>query len=318
MRIKEGYTNTIKQELISIIIITYNAMAWADKCLNPLANVPDNAKVYIIDNGSSDGTQDFIKSNFKQFNFYQSKLNLGFGKANNLGFEMALKDGCSHFLLLNQDATISWNSIIKLAEIQNEHLEYGIISPVQLHNDEKVDYLHLKSLMKNSYTYFNDLVCENNLKSIYDIGYTNAAIWLISKKCLRIVGGFDPLFPHYGEDNEYAQRVNLLGLKVGLATKVKGYHFRNQVPALKSKTVNFYYNIFLIRVKDTSKNKSYQFFKIFSELIRGSAGRLLGSKGQANTKSWIAFAMVLRDINIINRNRLCPLSQSYPFLNYKE
>ena len=311
MRIKEGYTNTIKQELISIIIITYNAMAWADKCLKPLANVPDNAKVYIIDNGSSDGTQDFIKSNFKQFNFYQSKLNLGFGKANNLGFEMALKDGCSHFLLLNQDATISWSDIFRLAQIQDKNQDFGIISPLQLFSYKKVDFLHLKSLMKKSYTYFNDIVCDNQLSELYEIGYTNAAIWMVSKECLKKAGGFDPIFPHYGEDNDYSKRVNFFGFKIGLAPDIKAYHLRSQKIKTSKKTEKEYYVNFLVRLKTMEFRTSKTYIKILFELLTGS----FNTSDMGSSKSWRAYFRLVKKYSLIKKHKHLNLSNSFCFLS---
>src|SRR5690554_4618436 len=142
---------------IGVIIITYNAMPWQDKCLKQLAQGHPNGRVYIIDNGSKDGTQDFILSYYPDFIFYQSERNLGFGKANNLGLKMALDDGCSHFLLLNQDASMTWDDIFSMAELQNENPQFGILSPIHMFDNENVDKLHLKTLIAKGNEYFNDL-----------------------------------------------------------------------------------------------------------------------------------------------------------------
>jgi N-acetylglucosaminyl-diphospho-decaprenol L-rhamnosyltransferase len=96
---------------IGVIIVTYNALLWEKRCLEPLARENKNGKVYIIDNGSTDGTQNVIRGKYPDFTFYQSDSNLGFGKANNLGFKLALEDECTNFLLLNQDASITWDEI---------------------------------------------------------------------------------------------------------------------------------------------------------------------------------------------------------------
>ena len=303
----------MKNEVISIIIITYNAMRWVDKCLSPLQEVPANAKVYIIDNGSTDGTQDFIKTNFKSFNFYQSKKNLGFGKANNLGFEMALKDGCTHFLLLNQDAHITWENVFKLAQLQKENTEFGIISPLQLYNDDRVDFLHLKSLMKESYTFLNDLICHNNMKDVYEITYTNAAIWMLSKACLKKVGGFDPIFPHYGEDKDLSNRVNFFNLKVGLAPFVKAFHLRKQDLHSKKKSKKEHYVKFLVRAKKLDKNTSFVSLRIMLELIKGLFSKSSNLGGLA---SWQAFIKFIGNLQQIIKHKKINKESDYTFLKF--
>ncbi len=301
--------------MVAVIIITYNAMPWAEECFLPLVNVPDNASVYIIDNGSTDGTQNYIKENCKKFCFYQSDKNLGFGKANNWGFEIALKEGCSHFLLLNQDAQMQWEDIIHLTKLQRKFPEFGILSPLQLYNDNVVDFLHLKSLMQKSYTYFNDLMCGNPLQEIYEIGYTNAAIWLMSKQCLQEIGGFDPLFPHYGEDSEYAQRLNAMGLKTGLAAQIKAYHLRSQEQQ-KNKTETYYFNTFLIRLLNPLKSLFSVWLSIFLELFRSSLGRLIGKKGVANKKSWTAFVKLTTIVKTLQKHRNQTSKHNFSFINY--
>ncbi len=304
---------------ISVIIVTYNAMSWTERCLLPLKELPVQHRVYIIDNGSTDGTQEFIKERCPAFKFYQSEQNLGFGKANNIGLKMALEDECTHFLLLNQDAHIKWKDITSLADLHKRNPEYGIISPLQLYDAETVDFLHLKSLMKQSFSYINDLICANKLSDIYDIGYTNAAIWMLSRECLRKVGGFDPLFPHYGEDNDYSMRVNYFGLKVGLAPHIRGYHFRNQLKTDSTeKTENVYFTQFLVRVKNMNANISVSFFRILSELFRSSIGRVIGRKGLANNHSWKAFFRVLKLRSKIKRNIQINKSQTFSYLSYKD
>ncbi len=301
------------QTKVAIIIVTYNAMSWADQCFKPLKNLPTNANVYVIDNGSNDGTIEHIKEHYKNFILKESSTNLGFGKANNLGFELGLKEHCTHFLLLNQDAQITWDNVFKIAELQNNNPEYGIISPVQLHNDTNVDFLHLKSLMKKSYVYFNDLVCENTLKALYEISYTNAAIWMISKACLEKVGGFDPIFPHYGEDNDYSNRVNFFKFKVGLAAKVKAYHLRNQQLNPKKQTSKEHYVKFLVRAKKMDKKTHLVFLRILLENIKGtfSSNSNLGS-----ISSWQALLKLWRNLSTISKHKKINSQSSFSFLDF--
>ena len=60
-------------------------------------------------------------------------LNLGFGRANNLGIRAALDDGARRVLLLNQDACVLPDTIGRLASCSEAHPEYGILSPAHLY-----------------------------------------------------------------------------------------------------------------------------------------------------------------------------------------
>ena len=55
----------------------------------------------------------------------------------------------------------------------------------------------------------------------------NAAAWMISTKCIKRVGGFDTqLFYHYGEDDNYCQRMRYHGFKLALSTRCSFCHDR--------------------------------------------------------------------------------------------
>src|SRR5690606_17133675 len=100
----------------------------------------------------------------------------------------------------------------------------------------------------------------------------------------RRVGGFDPLFPHYGEDVEYANRASYCGIRLGLSPHIKAYHFRDQKRDRNIYSSAYYYNTFLIRAKDCSRPLVYQMIRILSELGRSTIGRMFGLHGLASVK----------------------------------
>jgi len=68
------------------------------------------------------------------------------------------------------------------------------------------------------------LFFKRELKDIYTVDFVNAAAWLLPCTILKIVGGFDPIFFHYGEDDNYMQRVIYHGFKIGVCAKVTVCH----------------------------------------------------------------------------------------------
>jgi len=214
---------------VNVIIVTYNAMKWAEKCFGSLRNSSVSLHCIVVDNGSTDGTQDYIKNNFPEVEFIQSSDNLGFGKANNIGIEKAYKNGADFFYLMNQDAWIFEDSIEKLLNVYHCHPkkdEIGILSPMHLDGTEKHLDIFLDKYIATNFEktrLISDLYL-HSLKEYYEISFINAAHWLLPKHTIEKVGGFNPYFFHYGEDNEYVNRVHYHQKKVLLVPSSKVVH----------------------------------------------------------------------------------------------
>ena len=207
-----------------IIIVTFNGMAWIDTCLKSCINYP----TIVVDNASDDETVSFIETNYPNVKLLKHASNLGFGQANNIGIRYALDRGAEYVFLLNQDAYLVDDVLEKLIDFQKKNSSYGILSPIHITGDKKkLDRNFANFMLKeDSGQFYSDFVLSNTLASVYDVPFVNAAAWLISKKCLETVGGFDPLFFHYGEDDNYCQRVRYHGLKIGVLPQCYIIHDR--------------------------------------------------------------------------------------------
>lgn len=208
-----------------VIVVTYNGMKWLDKCLSSIVNSSIASDLYIVDNGSSDGSKDFVKQNYPDAVLVESKENLGFGRANNMGLKYALDNNYDFVYLLNQDAWVESDTFEKLIAVSKDNAEYGILSPLQTNA--------LKDRLDKSFAVLcppillSDLIMKQPLKKIYSTKNVMAAHWLISRLCLEQVGGFSPTFPHYGEDVNYAHRALYHGFEVGICTVTRGVHDRS-------------------------------------------------------------------------------------------
>lgn len=204
---------------IHVIIVTYNAMKWAKRCFSSLRTSSVPVKCIVIDNGSTDGTQEYIKTYFPEVDFTQSPQNLGFGKANNTGIEKAYKEGADFFYLMNQDAWIYPDSFQKLLDVYNAYPDknqLGILSPIHMDGSEKrLDIFFERYLARNTpdNRIFSDSF-NNRLKDYYEIDFVNAAHWLLPKATIEEIGGFNPYFFHYSEDYEYVQRISFFRKKI--------------------------------------------------------------------------------------------------------
>jgi GT2 family glycosyltransferase len=203
---------------IAVVIVTFNGEIWIKKNLNSLLNSNYPIEIIIVDNASTDKTINIIKE-FSSIELIQNKNNLGFGKANNIGIDFALKNGADAVFLLNQDTWIYENTISNLVEVSAQNPNLGVLSPLHYSADEV-------TLDTNFNTYFNRFTKEEDAESIRIVPFINAAAWLVSKECFTKIGFFDPIFNHYGEDRNFCERVKFHGFKIGVVKNAAICHDR--------------------------------------------------------------------------------------------
>lgn len=221
---------------IFAIVVTYNGIKWIDRCLRSLLSSSVTVEVLVIDNASTDNTVQHIKSCYPQVQLFCAGKNLGFGGGNNLGLKKALDNNARYCFLLNQDAWVETTTIESLVVAQEQQPAFGILSPVHL-NGAGDDYDHdfynylLEAYDKSLlYQFLNG----NELKGVVlEVPFVNAAAWLISRDCLVKTGGFDPLFFHYGEDDNYAGRATHNNFKTGILLSERMWHDRERPVASK-------------------------------------------------------------------------------------
>ena len=257
-----------------VIIVTYNGIKWIKKCLNSIMTSTIPLHTFIIDNGSTDGTIEYIKKNFSSVKLYLSENNLGFGKANNIGLQYALENQYEYVYLLNQDAWLKPDTIEKLIAIQKKHTDYGILSPFQLQANENNFDNHFGSGVCSWYSNKNILqdLYFNRVKEVYPVSFVMAAHWLISIDCLKKVGGFSPTFPHYGEDNNYIDRAVYNNIQVGIVPRSHAIHDREDRILTKKNILYMSYIKRLILISNINNETTYSLPKIilssFKETIK--------------------------------------------------
>ena len=209
---------------VSVIIVSYNFEQWIDRCLGSLRRSTFPVSVIVVDNGSKDNTTQIIERKHPEVHLIKTGVNLGFGKANNIGIRCAMERGADYFFLLNQDAWISEKTIKTLLGLFEEHPKYGILSPTHLNGKgDKLDFGFSTYSGMNEKEEF--LTMQKN-HEVVTLKFINAAFWMISVQTIKKVGGFSPLFYHYGEDIDYINRLHYHGLQLGYSPRVFGYHDR--------------------------------------------------------------------------------------------
>lgn len=202
---------------VLVIIVTYNAHYWIHQCLDSVDM--ERYDAFVVDNASTDDTLSILHAEYPKAIVRTMDKNLGFGQANNIGLRYALDNGYDYVFLLNQDAWLLPDTIEKLIAAQKQHPEYWVLSPLQMNTEQG-------GVEKQFGVYCKKNHVQLNIDNPQCVDFVNAAVWLMPIECIKIVGGFDPIFPHYGEDVDYVNRIKYWKKHVGILANVEAYHER--------------------------------------------------------------------------------------------
>jgi GT2 family glycosyltransferase len=234
----------MEMNTVFVVVVTYNGKQWYKHCFESLRSSIIPIHIIAVDNASSDNTVNYINSNFPEVHVIKSAINLGFGQANNLAIKYALNNKADYIFLLNQDAWIEPNVIAGLIDIHKSNLQYGILSPMHLNAQKNQIERGLAEFIANYNITPLDLINDmyfNRIQDLYETKYVNAAAWLLPRIILETIGGFDPIFFHYGEDDNYMHRVLYHGFKIGICPKYNIVHdTENRVKASKESKYSFF------------------------------------------------------------------------------
>ncbi len=212
---------------VYVIVVTFNGERWVEQCIGSLAALGEEVKVIVVDNKSADGSVQAIRQLFPKVTLIALEENVGFGKANNIGIQKAMENNADFVFLLNQDAWVFPDTISELVKISHRYPEYGIVSPVHLNGSSSaLDYNFSRQASPDKCKGFYSDLYVKTLQDIYKADFVNAAAWLLTSKCLKTVGLFEPLFFLYGEDDNYVQRASFHKLPIGITPKAIICHDR--------------------------------------------------------------------------------------------
>lgn len=213
---------------VSIIILTWNGLDYTKKCLDSLRSsaVKFGCEVYVADNGSSDGTLEYL-SGLDWIHVIDNKENLGFVRGNNKVLS-GIEQG--DIVLLNNDMIICQEDWLEeLWKTAYEKDENGVVG-CRLVN-EKGELLHAGTYIMPD-TYWGQQIGGGQK----DIGQYGAdrevegvvfACAYIKRTVIDKIGGLNEAFFSYFEDTDYCLRAQKAGFKVVCCGKVTLIHYQN-------------------------------------------------------------------------------------------
>ena len=208
------------------VIPSYNGSTELVACVDSIRRSPPNCQtdILVVDNASDPAHYHRLQS-INDIQVIRNQRNLGFGAASNIGFRVALHKGYDFVLLVNQDVSFEAGAIDVLLKVAQSHGEIGLVSPVQLSQPGTIDTKFASNVPDAFADVMGDLI-KGAPREVYRVRFVNAACWLLTPQFIKTVGGFDPIFFMYGEDNELCRRAGFRGQKLGVALAAQIIHER--------------------------------------------------------------------------------------------
>src|SRR5690349_6878592 len=114
-----------------IVIPFYNGDSVIRQCLDSIgSSMFGNTRVYIVDNSSVATQIEATASRFSFVRVIRTRPSIGFGKASNIGANVAASDGVRYLVFLNQDTILAPHCLREMFAVLDKDKEIGIVGPV--------------------------------------------------------------------------------------------------------------------------------------------------------------------------------------------
>jgi GT2 family glycosyltransferase len=222
---------------LSIIIVNWNTGDLLVQCLNSIYQTVRTVEmeVWVVDNGSKDGSGVAAVARFPQIKFIQNKGNFGFARANNLALNMAAG---RYLLLLNPDTQVSKGAVEKLISFMDAYPEVGGAG-VQLINSDGSKQNSIANFPSLATELLNKSLLrwffpeqfpgkERNYSEFIEVDSVIGACLMVRREALEQVGLFDEDYFLFLEETDWCYRMKRAGWKVYHVPQAKVYHFQGK------------------------------------------------------------------------------------------
>lgn len=226
---------------LSIIIVNYKSKQLLHNCLTSIEKNIDSSLDFEVIVVNNDADKLFLEKKYSFDNrVIQSKENLGFGKANNLGAKYAKGE---NFLLLNPDTLLKDTSIQKMLSFLMENHHIGVVGPkiIQSNRHSPQPFTCGKKTSLLSILFRNTILKPWNKKVPTLVDWVSGTALLIREPIFKKLNGFDERFFMYFEDQDLCLRVKKLGYDISFFPDSYIIHFDGKSwPNTKKQKAAFY------------------------------------------------------------------------------
>lgn len=229
-------------EVVDVIIVSYNTRADLDACLSSLTISPSShlGRTFVVDNASSDGTQDHVRLAWQAVTLIALDRNAGFAAANNAAMRTSTAD---LLLLLNSDTLVTAAAIDALVDrlrargavavgprlIDGRGRPEVSFGPMLSPWNELLQRVRVRLASRATgpgARYINRLVARER-----DVDWVSGACLLLDSNAVRAAGFFDERFFMYEEDVDLCASLRRGGGRILFTPAATVVHLRGRSQA---------------------------------------------------------------------------------------
>lgn len=223
---------------LSIIIVNWNTRDLLAKCLQAVEATIQKIQyeIFVVDNYSSDGSQEMVRQNFPNVRLIANTDNVGFATANNQALRLS---EARYVLLLNSDAFVKENTIDYMVRFMDEHPAAGMAGCKLLYEDGRLQpscatfptlvtelyiALGLDKLFPKSPIFGKYLMTDWDYSTTREVDVIMGAFMLARREAVEKVGLMDESFFMYSEEVDWCYRFKAAGWQVLFTPAVECIH----------------------------------------------------------------------------------------------
>ena len=254
-----------KHPYVIVLILSYNGKELlADSISSYLANDYENFDVVVIDNGSSDGTKQYVQESYPNVTVIRLEKNKGYSGGFNFGLDYAFNQKKAEYVLITNNDVKADNKVIKaLVEVGESDKKIGFVTgKVYYYDHPKILQTVGKKedpILWNGGHIGGQEEDRGQYEEIRELPFADDVFTLVRKEMYEETGGYDTTFFLQGEEYDWQARSQAKGYKIYYTPQAKIWH-KESMTIGKTSALKEYYNArnpMLVILK----HKSPEFFK---------------------------------------------------------
>lgn len=217
---------------LSIVIVSYNTRELLSQCLGSIyqSDFQDGLEVFVVDNGSSDGSAQLVRDKYPQVSLMANQRNVGFAAANN----QALKQVSGEFiLLLNPDTVLARDACESMVKFLQAHSEVAAVGAKLIgpEGDVQRSWGSFPNLAGHIFDYllfgnlWSRLSPMPSKKESFEIDWVSGAALMVKQEVIEKVGVLDECFFMYAEEKDWCWRMKKAGWKIYYLPRAQVVHY---------------------------------------------------------------------------------------------
>jgi GT2 family glycosyltransferase len=188
-----------------------------------------NFRIVVVDNGSTDGSQSMLRSDYPGVALVENGRNLGVTEGYNVCLKYGFENGADWVLLLNNDIVVDPEMLSKLCEVTAGDPSIGIAGPAMYFHSKPDEFWFAGGRIN----YFTGIISHRGIREtdhgqysrVEETEYINGCAMLIRREVTEKIGYLDPSFsPGYSEDADYSVRAFRAGYRLVYVPGAKLWH----------------------------------------------------------------------------------------------